>query len=235
MNYEYIIYRSHLPRHLSTGSSSYSACMRIWWPQGCDPSKHETLLQCWLDIGQTVGQNLTSIGSTSRVGLQCCTVYWRWLYFHVVRFFMIAVVSTRIKATTPHTRDAWSVMREAWCVFTEIIENRWATPHARHAWCVFVLGSRIHRSRSGQHASREPTMTSFDGFSQVPPKILACDPGFQGQPRADPFVDYIVFFSCLCSFLVTITLLCQATWLIIRIWGSWSIRLRNTQHYMTLH
>ena len=29
LNYGYIIYRSHLPRHLSTGSSSYSACMRI--------------------------------------------------------------------------------------------------------------------------------------------------------------------------------------------------------------
>ena len=27
LNYDYIIYRSHLPRHLSTGSSSYSACM----------------------------------------------------------------------------------------------------------------------------------------------------------------------------------------------------------------
>ena len=27
LNSEYIIYRSHLPRHLSTGSSSYSACM----------------------------------------------------------------------------------------------------------------------------------------------------------------------------------------------------------------
>ena len=24
----------------------------------------------------------------------------------------------------PHTRYVWSVMREAWCVFTEIIENR---------------------------------------------------------------------------------------------------------------
>ena len=28
LNYGYIIYRSHLPRHLGTGSSSYSACMR---------------------------------------------------------------------------------------------------------------------------------------------------------------------------------------------------------------
>ena len=28
LNYDYIIYRSHLPRHLSTGSSSYNACMR---------------------------------------------------------------------------------------------------------------------------------------------------------------------------------------------------------------
>ena len=26
LNYEYIIYRSYLPRHLSTGSYSYSAC-----------------------------------------------------------------------------------------------------------------------------------------------------------------------------------------------------------------
>ena len=60
----------------------------------------------------------------------------------------------------------------------------------RDARCVFVLGSRIYRSGSSQHASREPTMTSFDGFSRVSPKILACDPGFQGQPRADPFVDY---------------------------------------------
>ena len=41
----------------------------------------------------------------------------------------------------------------------------------RDAWCVFVLGSRI------QHASREPTMTSFYGFCRVPPKILAYDPG----------------------------------------------------------
>ena len=32
-----------------------------------------------------------------RVGLQCGTVYWRWLYFHVVWCLMIAVVSTRIK------------------------------------------------------------------------------------------------------------------------------------------
>ena len=44
-----------------------------------------------------MGQNLTSIASTSRVGLQCGTVYWRWLYFHVVWCLMIAVVSTRIK------------------------------------------------------------------------------------------------------------------------------------------
>ena len=28
LNYEYIIYPSHSPRHLSTDSSSYSACMR---------------------------------------------------------------------------------------------------------------------------------------------------------------------------------------------------------------
>ena len=33
-----------------------------------------------------------SIGSTSRVGLQWGTVYWRWLYFHVVWCLMIAVV-----------------------------------------------------------------------------------------------------------------------------------------------
>ena len=30
LNYDYIIYCSHLPRHLSTGSSSDSACMRIY-------------------------------------------------------------------------------------------------------------------------------------------------------------------------------------------------------------
>ena len=64
------------------------------------------------------------------------------------------------KATTPHTR-------EAWCVFTEIIGNRKSDSTCTS--CVFVLGSRIHRSGSGQHASREPTMTSFDGFSRVPP------------------------------------------------------------------
>ena len=27
LNYDYIIYRSNLPRHLGTGSSSYNACM----------------------------------------------------------------------------------------------------------------------------------------------------------------------------------------------------------------
>ena len=32
------------------------------------------------------------IEPTSRVGLQCGTVYWRWLYFHVVWCLMIAVV-----------------------------------------------------------------------------------------------------------------------------------------------
>ena len=47
----------------------------------------------------------------------------------------------------------------------------------RDALCIFDLGSRIHRSGRGQHASREPTMTSFYGFSQVPLEILACDPG----------------------------------------------------------
>ena len=30
------------------------------------------------------------VGSTSHVGLQCGTVYWRWLYFHVVWCLMIA-------------------------------------------------------------------------------------------------------------------------------------------------
>ena len=71
-------------------------------------------------------------------------------------------------------------MREAWCVFTEIIENRKSDSTCTS--CVMrdvysFLGSRIHRFGSGQHASREPTMTSFYGFSRVPPKILACDPG----------------------------------------------------------
>ena len=35
-----------------------------------DPSKHETLNQCWADVGpaaQTLGQNQPSIGSMSRV------------------------------------------------------------------------------------------------------------------------------------------------------------------------
>ena len=72
-------------------------------------------------------------------------------------------------------------MREAWCAKRDAcspksLKIERATPHARHAWCVFVLGSRIHRSGSGQHASREPTMTSFYGFSRVPTKILAWDP-----------------------------------------------------------
>ena len=43
-------------------------------------------------------------------------------------------------------------------------------------------------------------MTSFDGFSRVPPKILACDTRFQGQPRADPFVDYSLLFLCVLLF-----------------------------------
>ena len=120
-------------------------------------------------------------------------------------------------------RDAWSVMRDACSPKSLKIEG--ATPHARHTWCVFVFWLAY------SPLSREPTMTSFDGCSRVPPKILACDPGFQGQKRADPFVDNKVLFSYLFSFLVTvITLLCHATWLMIRIWGSWSIWLRNTQH-----
>ena len=57
----------------------------------------------------------------------------------------------------------------------------------RVARCVFVLGSRIDRSGSGQHASREPTMTSFYVFSR---SLHVID----GQ-RADPFLYYIVFFS----------------------------------------
>ena len=57
------------------------------------------------------------------------------------------------------------VMREACSPKSLKIER--ATPHTRDASRVFVLGSRIHRSGSGQQASREPTMTSFYLFSRV--------------------------------------------------------------------
>ena len=43
------------------------------------------------------------------------------------------------KATTPYTRDAWSVMRESrWCSPKSLKIER-ATPDARDAWCVMRI------------------------------------------------------------------------------------------------
>ena len=95
------------------------------------------------------------------------------------------------------------VMREAWCVKRDACSPKSlkigrATPHARHAWCVFVLGSRIHLSGSGQHASREPIpWRHFLDSPGYPPRSLHV---IQRQPRADPFVDYIVFFFICATF-----------------------------------
>ena len=125
------------------------------------------------------------------------------------------------------------VMREAWCVFTEIIENRNATSHACHAWCAMRICIGLAYSPLWERSTRI-TRAYHDVIRWIlsgTPKILACDPGFQGQPRADQFVDHIVFFSYVCSFLVTITLLCHATWLMIRIWGSWSIWPSTISHF----
>ena len=95
--------------------------------------------------------------------------------FTISHFDYSCIAATLEFPNWPLSHDstyAWCVKRDACSPKSSKIER--ATPHARHAWCV------IHRSGSGQHASREPTMTSFYGFSRVPPpppKILACDPG----------------------------------------------------------
>ena len=47
LNYQYIIYRSHLPRHLSTGSFSYSACMRSDDRKGATPANTRR----WPNVG----------------------------------------------------------------------------------------------------------------------------------------------------------------------------------------
>ena len=143
-----------------------------------------------------------------------------------------SIVKTRLPSQFARSGHIWSrgFIREAWCVERDAcspksLKRERATPHARHAWCVFVLGSRIHRSGSGQHASREPTMTSCYGFSRVtPPPPPRSSHVIEGQ-RADPFVDYTRS-----SFLI-----CALFWrhlhVMIRIYGEAGQSVRNTQHY----
>ena len=59
-----------------------------------------------------------------------------WVYGHYKYSTLQCVVDFRrqiLKSTTPHTRDAWSVMREAWCVLHDsTCKSKCA------AWCVKV-------------------------------------------------------------------------------------------------
>ena len=119
-------------------------------------------------------------------------------------------------------------MREAWCVKRDAcspksLKIERATPHARHAWCVMRIrfglaySPLLERSTRITRAYHDVILWILPGTLPPPPRSLHL---IQGQPRADPCV---VFFSYLCYFLVTITLLCNIMWLMVRIWRkSWS-------------
>ena len=102
----------------------------------------------------------------------------------------------------------------------------------RHVWCIFVLGLRIQHSGSGQHASREPTIWRHLMDSPGYPSIFLHV--IQGQPRVDPLVDYIVFFSYLCCFSVTINIInaTQRDW---RYVGYLEKFFNLVEEYPTLH
>ena len=114
-------------------------------------------------------------------------------------------------------RDAGSVMREAWCVFTEIMENRksdstctsYVMRDAYSFWArVFTALGAVnthHAALPWRHFMDSP------GYPSRSLHVI------QGQPRADPFVDYIVFFSYLCCFYGDWYIV---MWLMIGIWST---------------
>ena len=140
---------------------------------------------------------------------------------HASRITLHAYVKSWLQATTSHTRDAWSVMAEAWCVLIEIIENR-----KSDSTCTSCVMRDAYSFWARVFTASLYTMTSFYGFSRVPPKIFACD---QRTTCWSIRILHSLFFVFCAPFFVTLS--CHATWLMIHIWGIWSIWLRSRQHY----